>query len=149
MENEKKYRRDLRPDAQPFDEILIKTVPRYKESEMSGDEWRISALVQLKRKGLVVHEKVYGNIEYAAAFLPGLLATEGSGGSGFYAGVGNFCDQEGCASQATVSYKKKFDFCRSGHRSEQPSEAYRMFCEKHKSRGDCGLDDADVNYEAL
>lgn len=33
----------LRPDAQAFDEIRIVTVPRYKQSGLSGDEWRIHA----------------------------------------------------------------------------------------------------------
>lgn len=41
---------DLRPDAQAFDEVRIVTVPRYKQSGLSGDEWRISAAIRLYRK---------------------------------------------------------------------------------------------------
>ena len=26
---------------------------------------------------------------------------------------------------------------------------YRAFCDQHKMRGDCGLDDADANYEPM
>jgi hypothetical protein len=26
---------------------------------------------------------------------------------------------------------------------------YRQFCDKHKTRGDCDLDDADHNYEQI
>jgi len=50
-------RRALRPDAQAFDEVRITTVPRYKMSGLSGDEWRISGKIQLLRKGRVVAEK--------------------------------------------------------------------------------------------
>ena len=42
--------RDLKPDAQAFDAVRITTVPRYKTSGLSGDEWRISAHVELLRK---------------------------------------------------------------------------------------------------
>lgn len=45
----------------------------------------------------------------------------------------------------TVMRKK--DFCRAGHETEpHDHNVYRHFCEEHKRRGDCGLDDADVNY---
>ena len=50
-------RRALKPDAQAFDEVRITTVPRYKMSGLSGDEWRISGKIQLLRKGKVVAEK--------------------------------------------------------------------------------------------
>ncbi len=43
--------RALKPDAQAFDEVRIRTVPRWKESGLSGDEWRISATVEFWRKG--------------------------------------------------------------------------------------------------
>lgn len=46
-----KARRALRPDAQACDEIRIYTVPRYKTSGLSGDEWRISAVTEFYRKG--------------------------------------------------------------------------------------------------
>gem|GEM_PF-6705725 len=45
-----KDRYALRPDAQAFDEIRIVTVPRYKTSGLSGDEWRISAMIQFFAK---------------------------------------------------------------------------------------------------
>jgi hypothetical protein len=43
--------RAQKPDAQAFDEVRIKTVPRYKTSGLSGDEWRISATIQLMLSG--------------------------------------------------------------------------------------------------
>lgn len=41
-----KVSKAYRPDAQAFDEVRITTVPRWKESELSGDEWRISAKME-------------------------------------------------------------------------------------------------------
>jgi hypothetical protein len=141
--------RALRPDAQAFDEIRIKTMPRYKESEMSGSEWRISAVVEFLRHGEVKASKHYSTIETAAGFLYGDMIRAAEDGAAFYGGEGDFCDQEGCTNKYTVKLKKKYDWCRSGHKSEQPSTQYRKFCERHSSRGDCGLDDADQNYERI
>ena len=44
------------PDRQAFDEIRIKTEPRYKQSGLSGDEWRISGKIEFMYKGEVVFE---------------------------------------------------------------------------------------------
>jgi hypothetical protein len=56
-------RRALRPDAQAFDEVRIVTVPRYKISGLSGDEWRISSHIEFYRKGRKVHERGFGKAE--------------------------------------------------------------------------------------
>lgn len=146
-----RYSRGIRPDAQAFDEIRIKTVPRYKESELSGDEWRISALVEFVRKGKVLHTESYGTIEYAAKYLPVAL-DRASEKSGYRAGEEDYCDQEGCSDRGVVAYKIKDEYCRGGHKEEKIegiNPRYRMFCERHRSRGDCGLEDADCNYEEI
>lgn len=53
--------RAYRPDAQAFDEIRIFTVPSYKTSGLSGDEWRISATVEFYRNGILRHtEECFG-----------------------------------------------------------------------------------------
>lgn len=142
-----KGRRDLKPDAQACDKIIIETVPRFKESEMSGDEWRISARIQFWRKGVLIKEEYASNIEYAVRLLDHKFIQFAEGGGAYYAGENDICDQEGCDQLAQVIAKKKFDYCREGHKSESPSSAYRMFCKKHKNRGDCGLDDSNQNYE--
>lgn len=144
-----KLSRDIRPDAQAFDEITIKTIPRYKTSGLSGDEWRISALVEFKRKGIVKATKTYSNVDIAARFLGKDIITVGEDGAQFFGGEGDFCDQEGCSKNGTVMLKKKKEYCRHGHESDHAFETYRLFCEDHKTRGDCGLDDADRNYEIL
>lgn len=140
---------DMRPRAQAFDEVRIFTVPRYKESHLSGDEWRISATIQLLRKGKVVAERHCGTVEAATALLPAFWIEACDDGKGYFAGDGVHCDQEGCAELATVHYRKKADYCRDGHKSEPLWPTLRHFCERHQQRGDCGMDDADSNYERL
>src|SRR5262245_527631 len=141
--------RDNKPDAQAFDEVRITTVPRYKQSELSGDEWRISARIELLRNGVVIAERSCRNVETACMFLPGFILEAQDDGKAFFAGEDDFCDQEGCAEKATVTYRKKADYCREGHKSEPHTTTIRRFCERHKVRGDCGLDDADSNYERI
>ena len=137
----------LRPDAQAFDEVRIFTQPRYKESGLSGDEWRISATVQFFRKGRLVFEDGCRNVETACGLLYGWYVRAIDDGKAYFAGDGITCDQEGCHEPATVRFRKKFEFCRHGHKTT-PSDVslFRHFCEKHRERGDCGLDDADDNY---
>ena len=151
MELDKQWSSSLRPDAQAYDEIRITTVPRWKESELSGDEWRISASVQLLRKGQVVKERGYGDVESAAKFLSWFMVETVEDGGGNFGGDGDLCDQEGCAESATVFYQKKKEWCRSCATSKEITyrKYFRKFCERHKHRGDCGLDDADDNYVLL
>lgn len=140
----------LRPDSQAFDEIRIFTVPRYKTSGLSGDEWRISATVQLIRKEKVIKETGYGNVEYATRLLSHFLLTTIENGEAYFTGEGDSCDQEGCAHKATVFYQLKKSWCSScGTPKDTFSKSFRKFCEIHKRRGDCGLDDADANYILL
>lgn len=138
----------LRPDAQAFDEIRIVTVPRYKESELSGDEWRISASIQFYRKGEMVHESGCRNVEAAVTMLGGEYLRAIDNAKGHFGGDGIHCDQEGCSAPAIIRYSMKAEYCRAGHKSEVSRPTYRHFCERHHVRGDCGLDDADRNYEA-
>jgi hypothetical protein len=148
-----KTRRAQKPDAQAFDEIHIVTVPRYKTSGMSGDEWRISARIELWRKGNKIVEASYRDIATAIQFLPFVYLNAIDEGKAFLAGESDICDQEGCHEQATVIYKLKARFCREGHKSNpyeySQEPLIRKFCQRHSQRGDCRLDDADSNYEAL
>lgn len=145
----------IRPDAQPFDEIRITTIPRYKTSGMSGDEWRISAKVQLLRKGRIVHEDIgLSNIKAAIDFLPSIFHRACDSAKGYFAGEVGFCDQEGCRKPPTIFYQMKHSYCQEGHRTECSKSLdghtpIRKFCDEHKERGDCGLDDADSNYEKI
>lgn len=136
----------LRPDAQAFDEIRIITVPRYKQSGLSGDEWRISAEIQLWRKGIKITERSCRNVETACLILGAFWCEACDGGEGYFAGDGKSCDQEGCAQAATVRYRLEKLYCLEGHPSEPSEPTYRHFCDVHKTRGDCGFEDADRNY---
>lgn len=145
----KKERRDLKPNAQGFDKIVIETVPRWKDSELSGSEWRISAVTKFYRKGVLIHEDYSSNVEYAAFLVGARLIHLIDDGKGYFAGQDQVCDQEGCEAKAEWTLKKKFDYCRDGHKSKDPSNAFRLFCDKHSKRGDCGLDDSDSNYDKI
>lgn len=136
----------LRPDAQGFDEVRIVTVPRWKTSGLSGDEWRISASIQLYRKGKLIHERGVHNVEMGCIFAAVTYYEALDNGMAYFAGDGIHCDQEGCNAAAEVRYQLLKTFCREGHPSDPYGPTYRHFCERHKTRGDCGLEDADVNY---
>lgn len=136
----------IRPNAQAFDEIRIKTVPRYKESYLSGDEWRIHAEITFYRNGVEVHSVGYRNIETACGRLYAAHGDAIDDGKAFFGGNGDHCDQEGCAERATVKLRKIADYGRDGHKSEPHRPTFRCFCPRHTQRGDCGLDDANSNY---
>lgn len=138
--------RALKPDAQGFDRIEITTVPRYKMSGLSGDEWRISALITFYRKGKAVHEVSVRNIDTACRLLAWFHAEALDDAKGYFAGEGDLCDQEGCVNRATVRGDMKMRYCSEGRPHEWHTPTYRLFCDQHKTRGDCGLEDADSNY---
>ncbi len=137
----------IRPDAQAFDEIRIVTVPRFKESGLSGDEWRIHAEAQFYRKGKLIFSEGCRNVQTACGLLYGWYVGAVDDAKGYFAGDGITCDQEGCHEPALYRYRRVRAYCQEGHESN-PSDVslYRHFCETHKTRGDCALDDADRNY---
>lgn len=152
-------RRALRPDAQAFDEVHIVTAPRYKTSGMSGDEWRISARVDFMRKGVVCHTKTFRDVETACLFLAAERVRAIEDGKACFAEEGDYCDQEGCAEKATVTYRVKRTYCSEPY-LHKPIEhdtehealygiATRRFCARHARRGDCGFDDSDDNHELI
>ena len=56
------------------------------------------------------------------------------------------CDQPGCKNVATVWYSRIKSYSSQGELLANHRDSYRQFCEYHKDRGDCALDDADHNY---
>lgn len=149
---EKKYHRAYKPDAQAFDEVRFVTIDRFKESEMSGDEWRISVVMQFFRNGKIVHEvQAAGKMENAMAFAGFLYARACDDGKGYFAGEDNYCDQEGCPLKATVTYRIKERKCSSCGQKEEHYQGNDIakFCDRHKRRGDSDLTDQDKNYEPV
>ncbi len=150
-----KYSWAVKPDANGFDEIRIVTVPRFKESGLSGDEWRISMQINFYRKGEIVFSSGCGSkIEDAAGLVYARLLEAQDNGKGYYAGDGKHCDQEGCNELGKFVMRIKIRYCCGGGMCGQKKEyqgdpQYRLFCEKHKHRGDSDLEDNDLNYELI
>jgi hypothetical protein len=131
-------------DDEWIDEVRIKLIPRYKESELSGDEWRVSTVTQLLRKGVVLAEHSSNRMQWAVAQLPAqFLRDERPSAPQEF---DESCFQPSCPEQATVELRKRMDYCSRGHATESTLDKRRRFCERHKRRGDAGLDDADANY---
>lgn len=144
----------LRPDAQAFDEIRLKTVPRFKRSSLSGSEWRYSCQIDFMRKGKIIHSEGVGDIKTACGMLYAkyIEAIE-IHGKGFFAGDGIKCDQEGCDKDAAFLYRIKQEYCvgggNCGAKKESLWDQYRCFCKDHSHRGDQDLEDNDENYELM
>lgn len=143
----------LRPDAQAFDEVRIKIIPRFKESELSGSEWRTHAEIEFYRKGKLILSDGVGNMETACGMVYAKYVTAIDNGNAYFAGDGVHCDQEGCSELAKYLYRIKQDYCAGPGKCEQKKESYsaahRCFCEKHSHRGDQDLQDNDANYELI
>lgn len=143
--------RARKPDAQPFDQVQIVVVPRYKTSGLSGDEWRISAQIRLIRNDRVIHTENLSDMATAVQFLPAVWRRAIDDALGFFGGEGDICDQEGCYEKATVTYRLKQTYCDACGKPEPyyKGDDIRKFCARHSIRGDCGIEDADRNYELI
>lgn len=135
-------------DDEGIDRIEIQMVPRYKTSGLSGDEWRVSAFIRLFRKGKMVYEQQHGALKDAAAFLPHLLNTVFDHVEGPLWGDTGKCDQVSCPEEGKNKryLKKQYSSHGEGPLLESFFNKFRRFCDKHLRRGDCGLEDADINY---
>ena len=165
---EERQRFEQVDDDEGLDEVRIKVVPRFKTSGLSGDGWRVSAHVELLRKGVVLDKTRYSSLRGAVRGLDSLelqlceldlengnfteagkkRVTEGLG-----ALLPTECAQPGCAEKPTTTYKTKMHFTRCCQTAEPrnedgwPPDEYRAFCPRHTDRGDCHLSDANKNYE--
>jgi|SRR5687768_11254530 len=141
------------PEFESFDEIRLKVVPRYKESELSGDEWRQHVRVEFLFKGQVVHEAGWSRMQAALMLLPGeWIKAQEPIPSKVIEIEKMMCDQPSCCAEAVYLYALKEQFSQKGDKldaADQHSKYYRQFCERHKIRGDCGREDSDSNYEAV
>lgn len=179
---------------------------RYKTSGLSGDEWRFSAMLDLRErpdgewvatssgyhrlrdhaaflyaelfgdfragqkhdwlyrrkvgaiaflwKGLPVWSASYNgeatDLLVACGHLPGVLISAPEEGQQYHDALSRLCCQPGCAAPLVSVYRLRKDWCSScGEHKEMYWEQRRGFCRAHLRRGDCGLNDADNNYEVL
>lgn len=138
-----------------YDGVELGIVPRYKQSYLSGDEWRYHVEVKFLRKGHVLKERGFGSVEAALDFIPSMRhfsfsdADEAEADKTQKIDFDALCFQPGCANKATVEYQLKKEYCQvaphdGGH--EPYFDVRRRFCEKHSTRGDCGFEDSDMNY---
>jgi hypothetical protein len=143
------------PDDEWYDTCVVETIERWKESELSGDEYRFSYMVSFIRKGHILLQRTYGSWKAALAFIPGLSYNDYPAGADSehehsvvidkrYA----FCFQPGCSELATREFRIIKLYTNRGeeaHMSEHYDYRFR-FCDKHAGhRGDCGLLDSDAN----
>ena len=143
------------PDDSWYDACIVETVERWKESELSGDEYRFSYYVSFMRKGHVLLQKSYGSWKAALAFIPGLSYNDHPAGADdeYEHSVVideryTFCFQPGCPDLATREFRIIKLYTSRGDDAYMSKDTdYRFrFCDKHSGqRGDCGLLDSDVN----
>lgn len=139
------------PEDEGVDRIEITVEPRYKQSGLSGDEWRVGARVSFFKKGRKVGEEWYGSLSTAAHFLPGdMHRLPEISNEALWGYDGSQCMQPSCANPTTVQYRLKQEFSARGE-GPLPGglECLRAFCDEHRLRGDCGLEDADRNYDEV
>jgi hypothetical protein len=141
------------PDDERFDDIHIRCVERWKESELSGDEWRFSYSAEIRRKGELILTVSASKLDWLLQGLQWRILTLGEEDKfdrDAWNRTKSKCDQPGCPEEATIFYTRIKRYTNQGEELA-PSEyyagkTYRQFCKRHKHRGDCGLDDADANY---
>lgn len=63
---------DNHEDDEWFDNVTVQCVERWKESELSGDEWRFSYVVTFWRKGQPLLERGYSKLHWALDDVPSL-----------------------------------------------------------------------------
>lgn len=144
------------PEDERYDSIDIHVVERWKESELSGDEWRFSYIANVKRKGEVIIEIASSKMEWLLDGLKWRIFTAGEEGTmdqDAWKRTQDLCDQPGCEEIPVVFYKRLKRYTNRGDELA-PSEyydgnEYRQFCNSHRRRGDCDLDDADHNYQEI
>lgn len=141
------------PDDERFDAIDIHVVERWKESELSGDEWRFSYIAEVRRKGETIITVNASKLDWLLQGLQWRILIAGEKDEldrEAWDRTKDKCDQPGCGGEPVVFYKRKRRYTHRGEElapnSYYDGHEYRQFCKKHKYRGDCGLDDADHNY---
>lgn len=143
----------MHDDDSRYDGVELKTVERWKESKLSGDEWRFSFVALLSRKGYVLR-RVGGQNMMALIQAVGAIRDQGNSGDDpeLLKGAPDFneyCFQPGCMRLADIEYQIIDEWCRRCGEKGTPydwKDYRRRFCNGHKERGDCSLEDNDNNY---
>lgn len=141
------------PDWEPYDEITLKVVPRYKTSGLSGDMWRTSVVITFKFKGQVIDEVALLNMQTAILFLGSewIKRQEPIHDEVIRIEQGR-CDQPSCDRPGTNLYLLRRETSERGEwlvPNEVRFRRFRRFCDRHARRGDCAREDNDDNYVVL
>ena len=144
------------PEDERFDEINIRIVERWKESELSGDEWRFHYVADIKRKGEIIITLSAARLSWMLQGLEWRILTSGEEDNfdnDAYMRTKDKCDQPGCADTPSVFYMRLKRYAKDGGTLESSEyydkKEYRQFCDVHKNRGDCDMDDTDQNYREI
>ncbi|QGH73055.1 MAG: hypothetical protein [Siphoviridae sp. ctCJE6] len=139
-------------ESQRFDEVRIKTIPRWKESELSGDEWRFHAQVEFLYKGDVIWSHGFCDCETAMQMALTMFTLDCEMAK-VQKPEKNVCQQEGCNNPATKKAYFKKRYCVGGGNCGQEKKMYGkdyyVFCDRHIHRGDCDIEDCDSNFEVV
>jgi hypothetical protein len=145
----------LRTD-EGFDEVRIRTIPRFKSSGLTGSMWRTSVEVQLLRKGRVLQTAHFANLRTAAAYLSHLIgSTIEHPDFDWPKDDHEFCQQPGCSEKKEVEFALSSSFCEYcsectvRNLKDEGMDYRRGFCKKHAYRGDQHADDSDRNYTVI
>lgn len=138
-------------DFEPFDKITMEIVPRWKESELSGDEWRQHVQVTFWFKGHEVGSHGCRNMQAASMLLGSWLLDGGSPLSDKVLALeDDLCDQPSCTEPPVNRHILKSLFSVRGEKLDKDDNGsrpyFRKFCARHSTRGDCGREDSDGNY---
>lgn len=137
-------------DWEAFDKIELEMVPRYKTSEMSGDEWRTGVAIRFYHKGHLVLEDGTCDMQAAILMLGSVWVRAQEPITDEVIRLeGRYCDQPGCRQPWSFKRFLKRIAVREGWLDPENTSFryFRKFCTDHLKRGDCGLEDADRNYE--
>lgn len=150
-----------------YDNITIDIVPRYKQSYMSGDEWRFSYRARVWWKGFLIGSHAMSSMEHITRTLDHWLNymneiiefhyrkyEDGSGHEDMinfpdHRLQAEYCAQPGCPNKATHTFVKKKTWTRNGMaETTKDTEVHAVrYCPLHTTRGDCALEDSDSNLE--
>jgi hypothetical protein len=156
-------------DDEIFDHVELTSIERWKESELSGDEWRFTYQAQFYSHGVLMTTKNGGSVKDCATSAahwfnhPRKEIEEPETTDKWKelrAKIEERCAQPRCPEYWVVLYHPIKRYTQRGisdgmHWDARTDKsglnwlAVRGFCEKHRHRGDCDLEDNDDNYEVI
>ena len=146
------------PHDEFFDRCEAVMVERWKESELSGDEWRFSQQVRCYSHGVLVATVSGHSLRQAMGLAAARWSDLVAGDDEWMAKrdeIDTRCCQPGCDQPWTILYHPVKACAPNGAELARPYKDgtgglewldVRGFCDRHKDRGDCALDDAEPNY---